>query len=99
MKYGYGTSSVKVRQGRKVGRWKNTRIERLHDAPPLMLIISNTHQNVFNLRFHFESYRVYQHPSSTLTGTKIIKGMGNGICCSLGFVTSDFRDELVKVVL
>ena len=57
MKYGYGTSSVKVRQGRKVARWKNTRIERLHDAPPLMLIISNTHQNVFNLRFHFESYR------------------------------------------
>ena len=44
MKYGYGTSSVKVRQGRKVGRWRNTRIERLHDAPPLMLIISKTHQ-------------------------------------------------------
>ncbi len=25
---------MKVRQGRKVGRWKNTRIERMHDAPP-----------------------------------------------------------------
>ncbi len=93
---------MKVRQeGRKVGRWKNNRIKAVAVRTALNAYnIKNIPTTYSILRFHFESYRVYQHPSSTSTGTKIINGMlGNGICCSLGFVTSDFRDELVKVVL